>query len=483
MNKKRYWIRSTVFNIAFYGVTAFFAVAYVPLLLLSQKNFGRMIRFWLRVIAVLEYCILDLKYKVEGWKNLPKEGSYIIAAKHQSAYETLKLHLIFRDPAVILKRELLWIPLFGWYLQKSGAIAINRSTPETAHKSIQDGARDTMARNQPIIIFPQGTRVGASVGPDKAPYKVGVARLQENTGLPIVPVALNSGTFWARNSFFKHPGTVTFKILKPIMPGMERQALMKELEDKIETESNALVAETRANNFDEVDKSEKRRKIFFTVLLVGLIGIYCVWWQKFAETIKNEYAALHDDAAPLPVITGFPFKMNIYLDVERFTTPDGTLTLKGINIHGFPLPLANIHVTAQEITVSNFRWVQPLVLQNNEAWFSYWNNKVKVIDSLVTKDDFSASASGTIDIRDMNLPVFDMMLAFKGHQNFVQYMVQNSMIDQQSAMMIGMGFNALQDSDGIVNVPVTQRERKLYAGPFAFAEIPESKPIITDPMN
>jgi 1-acyl-sn-glycerol-3-phosphate acyltransferase len=483
MKKKRYWLRSTVFNVLFFGVTAFFAVVYAPFLFLSQKKFGYLIRFWLRTVAVLEYAFLDLKYKVEGWENLPKEGSYIVAAKHQSAYETLKLHLIFRDPAVILKKELLYIPLFGWYLQKSGAIAIDRSTPDTAHKSIQDGAVETMARNQPIIIFPQGTRVAAGVGTDKAPYKVGVARLQENTGLPIVPVALNSGAFWARNSYFKHPGTVTFKILKPIMPGMERSALMKKLEDEVERESNALVEISRATNFDDVEKSEKRRKIFFIVLLIGLLGIYCVWWQKLAETIKHEYAALHDDAAPLPVITGFPFWMKIYLDTEQFMTPDGTMTLRGVNIYGFPLPLANIHIEVKEIQVSNLRWRSPLVMHDTKALLSYWNNTITVHDLLVMTGDLQASAGGTIDISNMDLPIFDAMIAIRGHQQFLQYAAQNNMVDGQSAAMMMMGFNAMQDSQGVVSVPVTQRERKLYAGPFAFAEIPERKPVITDPLS
>jgi 1-acyl-sn-glycerol-3-phosphate acyltransferase len=481
---KQWWFRSLIFNVAFFCVTALLSVIYVPLLILPRPVFGTLIRFWLRCVYALEYSILNLNYKIAGLENLPKEGSYIVAAKHQSAYETLKLHLLFHEPAVILKRELLWIPLFGWYLQKSGAIAIDRGSPETAHKSIREGAIEVMARNRPIIIFPQGTRVSIDATPQDKPYKVGVARLQEATGLPIVPVAMNSGWFWPRNSWLKKPGTVTFQILKPIYPGKDRYTLMKELEDTIETTSDALVlAARRRKSFDDVKEPQSRKKIFFIALLIGLTGLYCVWWQQFAKVIQQEYAALHDDAAPLPVITGFPWKMNIYLDEEKFTAPDGTLTLKGVTLRGFPLPGASIHVMANVIEIDNMRWRQPLVLQNNEVWLRYWGNSVTIIDSLVTRDDFRASAAGTIDLKDRDIPVFDLMISFLGHQNFMAYMAANNMIDQQSAAMMNMGFNALQNSDGIVSVPVTQRGRTLYAGPFAFAEIPEKKPVITDPLS
>lgn len=235
---------SILFNVIFYSVTFVLCFSYLPLLLLPRPWFLGAVRFYLNIVYGLEKYLLGLDYEVRGIENLPTRGSYIIAAKHQSQYETFKLHFLFRDPAIILKRELIAIPLFGWYLNKTDVIAIDRSTPEKAIESIQDGARRMQAQGRPILIFPQGTRVSPHETAQEKPYKVGVARIQESTGLPIIPMAMNAGLFWPKRGFFKSSGKVIFEFLEPIPSGMDRAALLKILEERIEEKSNALMSES-----------------------------------------------------------------------------------------------------------------------------------------------------------------------------------------------------------------------------------------------
>ena len=193
--------------------------------------------------AFLEKYVLGLTYEVRGAEHLPESGSYILAAKHQSAYETMKLHILFKDPAVILKKELLSIPLWGWYLAKSDVIAIDRSSRKAAVESINEGALHMKEMGRPIVIFPQGTRVRIDTTTQEKPYKIGVARVQETTGLPIIPMAINAGVYWPRNAFWKSSGTVVFEFSPPIEAGMAAPALMKKLEHDIEDKSNALMKE------------------------------------------------------------------------------------------------------------------------------------------------------------------------------------------------------------------------------------------------
>ena len=148
---------------------------------------------------------------------------------------------------MILKKELLSIPLWGWYLAKSDVIAIDRSSKKAAIESIKQGALRIKEQGRPIVIFPQGTRVAPDVSADKKPYKVGVARVQDATGLPIIPMAMNAGVFWGRNAFWKSSGTVIFEFLPPIAPGMETSELLKTLEGGIEERSTALMDEARDN--------------------------------------------------------------------------------------------------------------------------------------------------------------------------------------------------------------------------------------------
>ncbi len=232
------FLRSLAFHIAYFT----WSVVY-PLLvcwgpLLPRRQCMALAHFYLRGLYRLERWIMGLDYHVSGREKLPKDGTYIIAAKHQSVWETLKLHLLFNDPAIILKRELMYIPVWGWYLAKAGMVPVDRGKRGKALKAMIERARRVVQGGRPLVIFPQGTRVAPGVW---QAYRFGAARLYCELGVPIVPVALNSGVFWGKNSFMKRSGTISIEILDPIAPGLSEAEILDRLADTIEPASDRLV--------------------------------------------------------------------------------------------------------------------------------------------------------------------------------------------------------------------------------------------------
>lgn len=181
--------------------------------------------WWLRVVC-------GLKHEVEGLENIPKHAS-IIMCKHQSAWETLALQLIFPAQVWILKRELLWIPIYGWALAAMQPIAINRSSAIRAVRQIVDEGCKRLQEGLCVVIFPEGTRVAPGV---RGKYQPGGGMLAEKSGCPVVPVAHNSGCFWPRRSFKKWPGTIKMVVGPPIdSRGKGAGEIMNQVEDWIET--------------------------------------------------------------------------------------------------------------------------------------------------------------------------------------------------------------------------------------------------------
>lgn len=241
------FIRSILFNALFFLVTGICCIAFLPGLLLPRKKMLRIVRVWLNMVYWLERHILGLTWSVRGMEHLPTSGSYLVAAKHQSAYETFKIHLLFHDPAVVLKKELLKIPIWGKFVHKAGGIPIDRKSRESAVKSIVDGAIAASGESRPIIIFPQGTRVKPQQTPADKPYRAGVARMQHASDLPIIPMALNSGTYYPKGSWLRYSGEIVFEFLPPIQPGSTIEETMKTLEDALEKASNLLTKEARTS--------------------------------------------------------------------------------------------------------------------------------------------------------------------------------------------------------------------------------------------
>jgi len=244
-------LRASLFNLLFYGLTAIACVLCLPGLLLPRDKALYVVYFFVYSVWGLEKYILGLDFEVRGRENLPADGPFIVAAKHQSPYETMKLHILFRDPAIVLKKELLRIPLWGRFLAKVDPVAIDRTQGKAAMAQIIDGARHVQRQNRPLVIFPQGTRVYPWQSAADRPYRIGAARVYEETGMPIVPLALNSGMFWPRQSWIKKPGKVVFEFLPPIMPGGNASDVLAMLEAQIETASAALQDEA-AQRFKHV---------------------------------------------------------------------------------------------------------------------------------------------------------------------------------------------------------------------------------------
>lgn len=230
-------MRSTLFNVFLILITLILGIVGLPFLLGPRKWVCRLRDLWISlVLAVLRWTV-GLTHRVEGLENLPP-GAYMVASKHQSAWETLALHTIFRDPAIVLKRELLKLPILGYYIRRVGMVPIDRTGRGVALKSMMGAARKWSAVHRPILIFPQGTRIAPGM---KESYHSGVFAIYRTLGLPVVPVALNSGLFWPRQAFLKRPGMITVRILPAIPKGLERREFMTTLERVIETASDELL--------------------------------------------------------------------------------------------------------------------------------------------------------------------------------------------------------------------------------------------------
>jgi 1-acyl-sn-glycerol-3-phosphate acyltransferase len=235
-------LRSALYNVAFYLNMLFWMVIGLPTFLLPRRHFMIVPRLWGLSSIWLLKVIAGTDVRWIGRDKLPA-GGCIIACKHQSAWETFALFAIAKDPVFILKRELLFAPGFGWYLLKGAMIAVNRGqTGREALASLGEKARKAIAQGRQLIIFPEGTRRPAGAPPD---YKSGVAHLYAATGAICVPVALNSGLYWARRALTRRPGTITVEILDPIGPGMRPKAFLAALRDRTEEASTRLLAEGR----------------------------------------------------------------------------------------------------------------------------------------------------------------------------------------------------------------------------------------------
>ena len=228
------FIRSLIFNIFLYvGLILIFILA-IPTLILPSKFtifFGRVSAKYLVLILKI---ILNTKVIFHGEENLKKVDNFFVASAHQSMFETFALQIPLDGPIFILKKELLNIPLFGWYLRKIGSIAIVRDTTTRENLNFFDKVRERIEKSKrPLLIFPQGTRVKLDEQP---PFKKGVGRIYKALNLPCVPVALNTGKVWPKNSFLKYPGDIHISSLEPIMSGKNNEEFVKDIENKIYTE-------------------------------------------------------------------------------------------------------------------------------------------------------------------------------------------------------------------------------------------------------
>jgi 1-acyl-sn-glycerol-3-phosphate acyltransferase len=234
-------IRSAVFNLAFYAVMFAYLCATLPAYLMPRRAMIAIARHWAKTNLVLLRVICGIHVDFQGREKIPT-GPLICASKHQSLWETFALITLFDDPAYIMKRELMWIPLFGWATWKAGMIAVDRGARSAALSAMNERAKAEIRKGRQLIIFPEGTRRPPGAEPK---YKFGVAHLYSEIGVPCLPVALNSGLFWPRRSFMRYPGTIRVVMGDPIPPGLDRQTFFARLQDEIETATAPLIAQGR----------------------------------------------------------------------------------------------------------------------------------------------------------------------------------------------------------------------------------------------
>jgi 1-acyl-sn-glycerol-3-phosphate acyltransferase len=235
-------VRSIAFNVLFYLNTLVYLVVALPTFFMPYRAIIAVAKSWGRVNLVLLRVVTGIDCEVRGREKIPK-GPIIVAAKHQSAWETFALLSLFDNPVFIVKRELQWLPIFGWLMIKGRMVPVDRSAGSQALTTMTERARVELADNRQLIIFPEGTRRPAGAAPR---YKFGVAHLYAAEGVPCVPIALNSGLFWPRRSIRLLPGTVVVEILDPIAPGLDKDVFFKRLQHDIETATARLIAEAKA---------------------------------------------------------------------------------------------------------------------------------------------------------------------------------------------------------------------------------------------
>jgi 1-acyl-sn-glycerol-3-phosphate acyltransferase len=235
------FLRSLIFNILFYIVLAFWVLVGIPTYAMPRWGILSIAKNWGLSSIWLMRLVCNTKVEYRGLEKIP-QGPLIVAAKHQSIWETFALLQFFDQPLYILKRELTWIPLFGWYLLKADMIGVDRSAGGRSLIKMARAARDEVRRGRQLLIFPEGTRRPVGAPPS---YKLGVAQIYTDCDVTCIPVALNTGLFWPRRSFMRYPGTIVVEFLDPLPPGLPRQEFLAKLSSAIETATDRLVRDAR----------------------------------------------------------------------------------------------------------------------------------------------------------------------------------------------------------------------------------------------
>jgi len=235
------FLRSLIYNVLFYALLVFWLIVAIPTFLMPRWAILSIAKYWARSSIWLLRVICNTKVEYRGTDKIP-EGPLIVASKHQSMWETFALMPFFEQPLYILKRELTWIPFFGWYLMKADMIGIDRDAGARSLKDMARRAAEAVRRGRQLIIFPEGTRRPVDAEPQ---YKSGIGMIYVDCGVTCLPVALNSGLFWPRRTFMRYPGTLVVEFLDPLPPGLPRKEFNTRISTGIEHATNRLVEAAR----------------------------------------------------------------------------------------------------------------------------------------------------------------------------------------------------------------------------------------------
>lgn len=234
-------LRSLLFNVLFFTYTAATTLWMTLQLLIGGADLKPQVKRWAGGVLWLLENIAGITYELRGEEHIPKGGA-LIAAKHQSAWDTMMFHRMVSRSVYVTKQEVTHIPLYGAVARSIGSISIDRQGGAKALKGLIRDCRAAFESGHQIIIFPEGTRAAPG---ERIPYQPGIAAIYSQLGVPVAPVALNSGLFWGRRSFFKRPGRIVVEFLTPIQPGLDRKVFLAELETRIEQATAALISEAK----------------------------------------------------------------------------------------------------------------------------------------------------------------------------------------------------------------------------------------------
>lgn len=232
-------LRSLLFNICFFSLTAVLSLMAVPLLAAPRGAVVGMARLWAGSVVWLLRVVCGVRLELRGMDRIPP-GAVVLAAKHQSAFDTIVWLTLLPDAAYVLKKELLSIPLYGWLAHKAGMIPVDRAGGGAALRAMLRAAQAALAAGRQVVIFPEGTRTAPG---QRVPYQPGVVAIAGASAAPVIPVATDSGRVWGRRAFLKRPGVIRISVLPPLPPGLPRARLLAALEAAIEGETDRLLAE------------------------------------------------------------------------------------------------------------------------------------------------------------------------------------------------------------------------------------------------
>jgi 1-acyl-sn-glycerol-3-phosphate acyltransferase len=230
-------VRSLIYVLLFYLWTALIAIVCTPILLGPTRWTLAMFDLWSRVVVGL-LVVCGVRVEVRGREHMPR-GPALIAPKHQCMLDVFAQFGVLPSSCFVMKKELMWIPWFGWYALKVKSIIVDREAGASALRKLVREATAVFADNRQVVIFPEGHRMEPGAAPD---YKPGIAALYREIDVPVHPVATNSGVHWPAHGFIRHPGTIVFEYLEPIPPGLKRAEFMRTLQERIETASDRLLS-------------------------------------------------------------------------------------------------------------------------------------------------------------------------------------------------------------------------------------------------
>lgn len=232
-------LRACLFNLAFFGLTVLVTFVALPLLFAPREGIMTVARLWARAVIVLLRFIVGVRLELRGMEHIPP-GPVVIAAKHQSAFDTIVWLTLLPNTAYVMKKELLSIPLYGWHARKMGMIPVDRDGGGPALRAMLRGAQASLDEGRQVVIFPEGTRTAPG---ERVPYQPGVVAIAGLGVAPVIPVATDSGRVWGRRAVLKRPGVIRISVLPPLPRGLPRARLLAELAAAIETETDRLFGE------------------------------------------------------------------------------------------------------------------------------------------------------------------------------------------------------------------------------------------------